>query len=286
MSDRLKIAVPNKGRLSDRAVDLLSDAGLHVPKHARRLLANVDERWQLLFVRTQDVPEYVATGTADVGITGRDLVQEAGLAVKELMPLGFGKCRMVVAVPKNAQHHGLTNLQNKRIATAFPRITRDFFRSKRVEIEIVPLSGATEIAPQVGVADAIVDLVETGSTLRQHGLVEVEAIMDSEAILIAGSECRVECRHLRIELEAALGSVLAAQQKRYLMLNLPLVKLAQVRELLPGITSPTVMNLLSREDWVAVHSVVNEKDINTLIPKLKEVGAQGILVLPIERMVS
>jgi len=285
MTDLLKIAVPNKGRLSDRSLELLSKAGLHVPRHARRLLAEVNGRWRLLFVRTADIPEYVATGTADAGVTGFDQVAESGLEVDTLLSLGFGRCRLVVAVPRLSGISKPAQLAGKRVATSFPRLTARFFAQQGIPVEIVPLSGATEVAPQVGVAEAITDLVETGSTLRQNGLVELETLLRSEAVLIANPESLQTKESMLHELEAALKSVLDAQTKRYLMVNLPQDRLEEVKALLPGVTAPTVMHLLGREDWVALHAVVSEDRINELIPKLRRCGAEGLLILPIERMV-
>lgn len=284
-SEMLKVAVPNKGRLSDGALELLARAGFHVPRSARSLMAEVNGRWRLLFVRTQDVPEYVATGTADAGITGRDVIAEHGLPVETLLPLGFGRCRLVLAVPRLSGITSADELQGRRIATVFPTLTDRFFAERGLDVELVPLSGATELAPHVGVADAIVDLVETGSTLRQNGLVEVETILHSEAELIANAESLRAKRALFVELKGALASVLEARARRYLMVNLPLAQLEHVKTLLPGVTSPTVMNLLDREDWVAMHAVIGEDEVNRLIPELKRRGAQGLLVLPIERMV-
>lgn len=285
MADLLKIAVPSKGRLSDRSLELLSKAGLHVPRHARRLLADVNGRWRLLFVRTADIPEYVATGTADAGITGLDQVAEKDLPVETLLSLGFGRCRLVVAVPRLSGMSKPAQLAGKRVATTFPQLTARFFAQQEIPVEIVPLSGATEVAPQVGVAEAITDLVETGSTLRQNGLVELETLLRSEAVLIANPESLNTQESLLYELQAALKSVLDAQTKRYLMLNLPQARLEEVKALLPGVTAPTVMHLLGREDWVALHAVVSEDRINELIPRLRRCGAEGLLILPIERMV-
>lgn len=284
MSAPLKIAVPNKGRLSEGTLELLARAGLRVPRHARSLLADVNGRWRLLFMRTQDIPEYVATGTADAGITGLDLVAESGLPVEALLKLGFGRCRLVVAVPQLGGITHIEQLRGRRVATVFPRLTARFFEERGVSMEIVPLSGATEVAPQVGLADAVADLVETGSTLRQHGLIELETLLRSEAVLIADPERT--CRAQLEELHVALRSVLDAQARRYLMANVPKARLDEVKKRLPGVTAPTVMRLLGREDWVALHAVVHEDEINGLIPALKRCGAEGLLILPIERMVA
>lgn len=280
----LKLAVPNKGRLSERALELLSKAGFHVPRHARRLLADVNGQWRLLFVRTSDIPEYVASGTADVGITGLDLIGEHGQPLERLLGLGFGKCRLVVAVPQAGGAAGVEQLQGQRVATVFPNLTAKFFEERGIKVDIIPLSGATEVAPNVGVAEAIVDLVETGSTLRQNGLVELETLLHSEAVLVANKDSKQQTAIL--ELESALKSVLDAQSQRYLMVNLPKAKLETIKALLPGVTAPTVMPLLGRENWVALHAVIHEAQVNRLLPELKRCEAEGLLILPIERMVS
>lgn len=286
MSDDLvRIAVPNKGRLSERALELLSRTGLHVPRHARSLMADVNGRWRLLFVRTGDIPEYVAAGTADVGVTGLDLVAEHDVDVETLLPLGFGTCRLVVAVPRNRGYRSIEDLSGHQVATEFEHLASRFFDQQGVDVEIVPLSGAAEIAPHIGVADAIVDLVETGSTLRQNGLVELATILDSEAVVVANRDS-LRTREAQLEeLRSALKGVLDAQARRYLMLNVPRDHLEDVKAILPGVTAPTVMPLLGREDWVALHAVIHEEQINRVIPKLKQAGAEGLLVLPIERMV-
>ena len=286
MSDDLvRVAVPNKGRLSERTLELLSQTGLHVPRHARSLTADVNGRWRLLFVRTDDIPEYVAAGTADVGVTGLDLLAEHDVDVETLLTLGFGKCRLVVAAPRNAGYRSVEDLSGHQVATEFEHVTTRFFADQGIDVEIVPLSGATEIAPHIGVADAIVDLVETGSTLRQNGLVELATILNSEAVVIANRASLTTQAARLEELRSALKGVLDAQARRYLMLNVPREQLEDVKAILPGVTAPTVMPLLGREDWVAFHAVIHEDQVNQLIPQLKAAGAEGLLVLPIERMV-
>jgi len=282
----LKLAVPNKGRLSERTLELLAKAGFPVPRHARRLLTDVNDRWRLLFVRTDDIPEYVATGTADVGITGFDLVCEHGHHVEKLLGLGFGRCRLVLAAPQSGSVRSASDLVGLRVATVFPRFTKRYFAGKKVEVSVIPLSGATEVAPNVGVAEAIVDLVETGSTLKQNGLLELETLLRSEAVLIANRDSLDKKASDILELKAAIKSVLDAQSQRYLMLNVPKDELDAVKQLLPGVTAPTVMPLLGRENWVALHAVIHENQLNPLLPKLKNCGAEGLLMLPIERMVS
>lgn len=286
MNRPLKLAVPNKGRLSERALELLSRAGFHVPRHARRLMADVNDQWRLLFVRTDDIPEYVATGTADVGITGFDIVSEWDLDVEKVLDLGFGKCRLVVAVPESKNITDVQSLKGSRIATVFPSLTRKFFAKRNVEVDIIPLSGATEIAPSIGVADAIIDLVETGSTLRQNGLVVLETFLQSEAVMIANPNSMKKNGDALLELQTAIKSVLDANAKRYFMINAPKDELEQITALLPGVTAPTVMPLMGREGWVAVHAVIHEDDVNSIIPELRKCKAEGLLILPIERMMS
>ena len=286
MSDELvRMAVPNKGRLSERTLELLSQTGLHVPRHARSLMADVNGRWRLLFVRTDDIAEYVAAGTADAGVTGLDLVAEHEVDVETLLSLGFGRCRLAIAVPKDGPYQTLDDLNGCQIATEFERVTARFFADQGVSVEVVPLSGATEIAPHIGVADAIVDLVETGSTLRQNGLVELDTILHSEAVVVANRESLQRKRAQLEELRSALQGVLDARARRYLMLNVRREHLEEVKSLMPGVTAPTVMPLLGHEDWVAVHAVIGEEQVNRLVPQLKQAGAEGLLVLPIERMV-
>ncbi len=286
MSDELvRIAVPNKGRLSERTLELLSQTGLHVPRHARSLMADVNGRWRLLFVRTDDIAEYVAAGTADAGVTGLDLVAEHDVDVETLLSLGFGRCRLAIAVPKDGPYETLADLNGCQIATEFERVTARFFADQGVDVEVVPLSGATEIAPHIGVADAIVDLVETGSTLRQNGLMEFATILHSEAVVVANRESLQHKQAQLEELRSALRGVLDARARRYLMLNVRREHLEEVKSLMPGVTAPTVMPLLGHEDWVAVHAVIGEDQVNRLVPQLKRAGAEGLLVLPIERMV-
>lgn len=283
-----RIAVPNKGRLFDGALDLLRRIGLRFPGQiGRSLIANTpDGRHQILLARAADIPEYVELGAAEVGITGQDLVVETQAHVRIAQTLGFGFCRMVIAVPERS---GITKVSDipdgARVATSFPHIARSHFERLGKRVTIVPVGGATEITPYIGIADVIVDLTETGDTLKKNHLNPIADIAQSEAVMIAPEK---PARVAEIEeLSFAIRSVLDAARKRYLMANLPKRSLDEVRKLLPGITGPTVMPILglTGEEWVAIHSVTEEDKINGLIPKLKGLGATGILVLPIERMV-
>jgi ATP phosphoribosyltransferase len=287
-SERIRVALPNKGRLSEKAMALLEQAGLKAAfRGDRALVADLGLDFQALFVRAADIPEYVADGAAEVGITGADLVAESGRDVAEVLDLGFGVCRLVVAVREDASVRSAAELPaGTRVATTFPRIARRYFESLGTGIEIAPVTGATEIAPHLGVADAIVDLVSTGSTLRMNNLREVDTILTSTARLVANRSLLDDARVGRavVELSAAVESVLRADRKRYLMANVPRAKLAEVREVIPGINGPTIVEVLDGDGWVAAHAVVDGDQVYQTIARLKALGAEGILVTRIERL--
>ena len=284
----LRIALPNKGRLSQDARELFTDAGLEVRAAGpRALTASLGGEFQALFVRAQDIPEFVADGAADAGITGFDLVRESGRDLDELADLEFGRCRLAVAARDES---GITSLDDitagMRVATVFPRITRAFFDERVVAVEVVPVSGAAEIAPHIGIADVIVDLVSTGSTLRVNGLHEIATVLESSSRLITRAEVRGDPAKGRAlnELVAALSSVLAARGKRYVMANVPRARLEEVKRVVPGLNGPTVIDILNDGEHVAVHSVVSAATIYRTIADLKALGAEGILVTRIERL--
>jgi ATP phosphoribosyltransferase len=283
----LRIALPNKGRLVTAVRDLFDDAGLPLTAAGERVLrATIGDRYQALFVRAQDVPEFVADGAADLGVTGWDLVQEAGRDVRSLLDLGFGKCRLVVATREESPAMSIAELPpGTRVATAFPRTAEAYFARAGRPVEIVPVSGAAEVAPHLGIADAIVDLVSTGSTLRLNGLRPIATILHSTAHLVGpGAPLdarRAECRD---ELRLALHSVLLARGQRYVMANVPRAALPRVREVLPGLTGPTVTDVMDGGAFVAVHAVVGAGVIDRTMAALKSLGAEGILVTRIERL--
>jgi len=287
-NERIRVALPNKGRLSDKATAVLEQAGLRVASRSdRALVTDLGPDFQALFVRAADIPEYVADGAAEVGITGADLVAESGRDVAELLDLGFGPCRLVVAVREESSVGSAAELPaGTRVATTFPRIARRYFESLGTGIEIAPVTGATEIAPHLGVADAIVDLVSTGSTLRMNKLREVDTILTSTARLVANRAGLDEPRVGRAvaELSTAVESVLRAERKRYLMANVPRTKLEEVRKIIPGINGPTIVEVLDGDGWVAAHAVVDGDDVYQTIARLKALGAEGILVTRIERL--
>ena len=283
----LKIAIPNKGRLMEETVDVLRSIGLRVPHgNDRQLIATVnDGRYQILFTRAGDIPEYVMIGAADVGVTGLDLVAESGAHVKKLIDLDYGKCRLVVAGPEAAHLEAVADLpKNARIATSFPNLTRRYFASKKMKVEIIPISGAAEITPYIGVADAIADLVQTGTTLKQNHLVLLDVVLDSWAVMIAPKHVAASHEQAIDDLVEAIRGVQAAHRKRYLMANVPKKRVDEVRKIIPGLASPTIMTTADAS-LVAMHAVVDEDHLNALVPKLKKAGASGILVLPIERLI-
>jgi ATP phosphoribosyltransferase len=289
----LRLAIPNKGRLHDEARSLLADAGLEVRASSERaLVASLGGEFEAIFVRAQDIPEFVADGAADAGITGWDLVSESGRPLESRLDLGFGRCRLVVAAKDDGSLRSIADIPDgARIATVFPQLTQRFFAAEGKRVELVPVSGAVEIAPHLGIADVIVDLTSTGSTLRVNGLRELGTVLESTArLIVAGAEsgrapAGERDRTLR-ELVDALGSVLAARGQRYLMANVPRAQLDEVKRILPGISGPTVIDVMNGGSKVAVHAVCSASGIYRTINALKAIGAEGILVTRIERLMA
>lgn len=286
----LRIALPNKGRLAQSSRDLFADAGLEVRALGdRALTASLGGEFEAIFVRAQDIPEFVADGAADAGVTGWDLVQESERPHEVLLDLEFGVCRLVVAAREESGIRGVDDLPAAaRVATAFPRVAARYFADIGREVEIVPVSGAAEIAPHLGIADIIVDLTSSGSTLKVNGMREVVTVLESTARLIAASRSGGgvvdEKRRALDELVDALSSVLRARGKRYLMANVPREALPQVKRIIPGLHGPTVIDILNGGQYVAVHAVVPAQAIYRTISALKSVGGEGILVTRIERL--
>jgi len=284
----LRIALPNKGRLAEDARDLFNQAGLEVRTSGERALtASLGGEFEAIFVRAQDIPEFIADGAADAGITGLDLVTESGRSLEEKLDLGFGRCRIVLATREDSPVRSVEDMEDgSRVATAFPSIALEFFRSHNKRVTIVPMSGAAEIAPHLGIADMIVDIVSTGSTLKTNGLREAGTLMESTARLFSSRAVMNESRKLAAlgELVSALESVIHARGKRYLMANVPHESLARVKEILPGLNGPTVIDIMNGGIFVAVHAVVPANSIYRTIGSLKQAGAEGILVTRIERL--
>jgi ATP phosphoribosyltransferase len=286
----LRIALPNKGRLAEDARELFTDAGLEIRAAGpRALTASLGGEFQALFVRAQDIPEFVADGAADAGVTGYDLVQESGRRLDELADLQFGRCHLAVATSEESGFDSLKDLPpNTRVATVFPRLTRRFFEQRGQAVEVVPVSGAAEIAPHIGIADVIVDLVSTGSTLRVNGLREIATVLESSTRLIATPDIRRDADRARAldELVGGLTSVIAARGRRYVMANVPRAQLDAVRQVVPGLNGPTVIDILDGGAHVAVHAVVAAATIYRTVADLKALGAEGILVTRIERLMA
>ena len=282
----MRIAVPNKGRLHEPTVDLLERAGLPIVDGADRKLyaETVDPDVNVLFARAADIPEYVADGAAELGITGLDQLYESGLdTVHELLDLEFGKCRLVLAAPEDSSIENIIDLDGATIATEFPRITRRHFDEAGIEANVVTVSGATEVTPHVDMADAIVDITSTGTTLRMNRLRIVDEVLSSSVHLI-GQE-GIESEEKVKQIQTALQAVLTAEGKRYLMLNAPRDRLDEIRDRIPGLGGPTVMDIAG-DDKVAVHAVVDERDVFETINDVKAEGASGILVTEIERLIE
>ena len=285
----LRIALPNKGRLAQDTRDLFNDAGLEVRALSDRALkASLGGEFEAIFVRAQDIPEFVSDGAADAGITGMDLVAESGRDITSRLDLGFGRCKLAVAAREESGIDDVAQLApGSRVATAFPKITARFFSDAGIDVEIVPISGAAEIAPHLGIADVIVDLVSTGSTLKTNGLREIGTVMWSTAQLVVAS-CRVgwsDAKETALQdLSTALESVTSARGQRYLMANVPRARLEEVRQILPGLNGPTVIDVLDGGRHVAVHAVVAASTIYRTIADLKAIGGEGILVTRIERL--
>jgi ATP phosphoribosyltransferase len=284
MRERLRLAIPNKGRLLESTLGLLHDAGLVFEEHDRSLVARVQNHpLDILFVRTGDVIEFVNDGVADAGVTGGDILAESGVDLPVLRQLGYGRCRLVAATPADSPYEAISDLAGVRIATSHPNVTRRFFAEQGIPVEVISLSGAVEVAPRLGLADAIVDLVSTGSTLAMNGLRAIGDLLASEAILLTNPQA-VRQRPEELDgIVTMLGSVIAARGRKYLMMNAPAAKLGELEALLPGLESPSVIPL-AHAGMIAIHSVVGADEVWGLLPRLKGAGASGILVLPIEKI--
>jgi ATP phosphoribosyltransferase len=282
----MRIAVPNKGRLHEPSEELLERAGLHLVDGADRQLHadTVDPDVTVLYARAADIPEYVADGAADVGITGLDQVRESDADdLVELRDLDFGRCRLVLAAPEDSDTETVYDFEGGRIATEFPKITRRYFDRVDVNVDVTEVSGATELTPHVDIADGIVDITSTGTTLRMNRLEVVDEVLESSVRLFARDDTADDEKVQQVD--TALGSVLAAEDKRYLMMNTPEDALDDVKGVLPGMGGPTVMDIAG-SDQLAVHAVVEERAVFETISSLKDVGASDILVTEIERLVE
>lgn len=285
MEGLLKIAIQTKGRLNEDSLKLISETGIKLPMSTRKLISTASNfPMEALFLRDDDIPQAVAMGVADVGIVGENEMLEKNENVIVAKRLGFSKCRLSLAIPKDDEYAGLGYFNGKKIATSYPEILKDYFRKNNITAEIHVITGSVEIAPGIGLADAIFDIVSSGSTLVSNRLKEVEVVINSEAVLVANSNLSDVKKAILDELIFRMESVQRAEKKNYILLNAPNEKLAEIELYLPGIKSPTVMPL-AEAGWSSVHSVIDEKDFWEIIGKLKAAGAQGILVIPIEKMI-
>ncbi len=281
----LKIAVQTKGRLNEDSIKLIDEAGIKLPLSTRKLIsASTNFPLEALFLRDDDIPQAVAMGVADIGVVGENEMLEKKENVVIAKRLGFSKCRLSLAIPKDDEYTGVEYFNGKKIATSYPEILKDFFKEKNIAAEIHVITGSVEIAPGIGLADAIFDIVSSGSTLVSNRLKEVEVVVKSEAVLIANPNLSVTKQAILDELIFRIESVQRAEKKKYILLNAPNDKLVEIESYLPGMKSPTIMPL-AEEGWSSVHSVIDEKDFWEIIGKLKAAGATGILVIPIEKMI-
>lgn len=281
----LRIAVQSKGRLFEETMALFEESDIKLSSHKRSLLVqSTNFPVEVLFLRDDDIPQAVATGVADVGIVGENEFVEKKEDAEIVKRLGFSKCRISLAIPKDVDYQGLSWFNGKKVATSYPVILQDFMKANGVKTEIHVISGSVEVAPGIGLADAIFDIVSSGSTLVSNRLKEVEVVMKSEALLIGYKDLTSEKREILEEMLFRMDAVKTAEDKKYVLMNVPKDKLEEIIAVLPGMRSPTVMPL-AQEDWCSVHAVLDEKRFWEIIGKLKALGAEGILVLPIEKMI-
>ncbi|RMH66659.1 MAG: ATP phosphoribosyltransferase [Calditrichaeota bacterium] len=282
----LTLALQKKGRLSDTSLRLLQDCGIKIsaPRNGTLRARAVNFPMEVLFLRDDDIPECIADGAADCGIVGENVIAEKKKRLSVELPLGFGRCRLSIALPREKNYEGRASLSGLRIATSYPVILQDFLERHNISAAIHEISGSVEISPGIGLADAIFDIVSTGSTLLSNGLREVEQVMTSQAVLAAQLQLSADKREKLNQLLFRIKAVQRAANNKYILLNAPNTALEDVARLLPGMNSPSVVPL-AREGWSSLHSVINEDDFWENIDKLKKLGAEGILIIPIEKMI-
>ena len=281
----LRIAVQSKGRLFEETMALLQEADIKIPSSKRILLVQSSNfPVEVLFLRDDDIPQSVANGIADLGIVGENEFVERNEDAEVVKRLGFSKCRLSLAIPKDVDYPGLSWFEGKKIATSYPGILERYMRDNGIQTDIHVITGSVEIAPGISLADAIFDIVSSGSTLVSNRLKEVEVVMKSEALLIGNKQLSEEKKAILDELIFRIEAVKAAEDKKYVLMNIPTAKLDEIIEVLPGMKSPTVMPL-AQEGWSSVHTVLDQKRFWEIIERLKALGAEGILVLPIEKMI-
>ena len=285
METKLKIAIQKSGRLSESSLKLLKECGIEFNNGLNKLKAEAfNFPLEVFFLRDDDIPQYVEDGVADIGIVGENVMLEKNKSVKLVDKLGFGKCRLSIAIPKDQKYKSLKDFNGKRFATSYPIILAEYLKKNKIKAEIQEISGSVEIAPGIGLADAICDLVSSGSTLFTNGLKEVEVILKSESVLIANKKLKKEQQEILNKLLFRINAVRKSKNTKYILLNAPNNKLETICKILPGMKSPTIIPL-AEKGWSSVHSVVEENQFWEIIEKLKSNGAQGILVVPIEKMI-
>ena len=281
----LRIAVQSKGRLYDDTMNLLSEADIKVSASKRTLLVSASNfPLEVLYLRDDDIPQSVASGVADIGVVGENELVERGEDVEVISRLGFSKCRLSLAIPKEIDYQGLEWFNGKKIATSYPNILRKFMEEKGIKTDIHVITGSVEISPGIGLADGIFDIVSSGSTLVSNNLREVEVIMQSEALLIGNKQLSADKREILDQMLFRFKAVKDAEDKKYVRMNAPKARLQEIINVLPGLKSPTIIPLAD-DEWCSVHTVLDQKQFWEIIGKLKELGAQGILVTPIEKMI-
>ncbi|MCB0775332.1 MAG: ATP phosphoribosyltransferase [Chitinophagaceae bacterium] len=285
MENKLKIAIQKSGRLYDGSIKLLKECGIQINNGNNQLRVTAGNfPAEIFFLRDDDIPEYVQDGVADIGFVGENQVIESNKDVDITEKLGFGKCRLSIAIPKTSTINKIEELEGKRIATSYPVVLESFLRSKKINAAIHEISGSVEIAPKIGLADAICDLVSSGSTLFTNELKELEVVLQSEAALISNKTLPDSKKYLVESLLFRIRSVKAAINNKYVLLNAPNEKITDICRLLPGMKSPTILPL-AESGWSSIHSVINENDFWNVIQQLKDNGAQGILIIPVEKMI-
>ena len=281
----LRIAVQSKGRLYEDTIHLLAEADIKISSTRRTLLVQSSNfPIEVLYLRDDDIPQSVASGVADIGVVGENEFEERCEEADVVERLGFSKCRLSLAIPKEVNYTGLEWFEGKKIATSYPNILRRFMEKKGINIEIHVITGSVEISPGIGLADGIFDIVSSGSTLVSNNLREVEIVMQSEALLIGNKQMSEEKKAILQELLFRIGAVKQAEDKKYVRMNVPRARLKEIVEVLPGLKSPTIIPLAD-EEWCCVHTVLDQRRFWEIIGRLKELGAQGILVTPIEKMI-
>lgn len=281
----IRLAIQKSGRLSEGSLELLQECGIKINNGNNKLKAQASNfPIEILYLRDDDIPHYVETGVADIGIVGENIIADSKFSIDVTRKLGFAGCRLSLAIPKNENYTGPEYFNGKKIATSYKGILGDFLKSKNVNAQIEFISGSVEIAPGIGLADGICDLVSSGSTLFANGLKEVEVVFKSEAVLISRKDISADAQKLLQKLLFRMDSVKEARENRYILLNAPDARLADIIRILPGMKSPTILPL-AEKGWSSVHSVINKDVFWEVIDQLKEAGAQGILVVPIEKMV-